>query len=144
MSLPRFSLSSFPLFVIAGSLALTSTLGCSSTDDGASGAPPTLKDLVLQSTTVDVGKQSTIAGTVTIEDADGDIDSLLAEITPPGGAAQSLPPSKVANAAGVTSAPVQLGVVLVLPAAGDYKLAVWAKDTAGHESAKIVQTLTAK
>jgi|GEM_PF-6809429 len=132
----RSSLSGLSLAALlaAGSVA------CS--DD--EGTPPTLKDLQLSPTSLDVGKQTTLAGTAMVEDSDGDVSALLAEITLPNGQVQALQQSNLPGASGARAASVQVNVILALPAAGEYTLAIWAKDSQGNESAKLRQTLTAK
>ncbi|MBS2019257.1 MAG: hypothetical protein JST00_40715 [Deltaproteobacteria bacterium] len=111
------------------------------------GAAPNVKDLTISDATVSaltVGKAGLLEGSVTVEDVDGDIDELYAEITVPDGRSQTLAPQKLAGTSGVKSAPVKLVLALQPPAAGEYTLNVWIRDEKDNDSPKATRKFTVK
>jgi hypothetical protein len=133
-----FRRSHLPLLaVVAASL-----LACSSSSEN--GAAPNIKDFVLTPTTFPVGKTVEINGSMTIEDADGDIAGASGDVLQPDGV--RLPIQDVNLAAGnAKSAPVVYKIpALPVPVAGNYIVSVQARDAKGNQSAKASFTLTAK
>ena len=90
------------LGILGATVALS---GCSS-DDGDAGAAPTIADLALTPTEVEVGKTNALSGSVTIDDPDGDVAQVGVDATLPDGTKQS-PEDRCAgserNEAGTTS-----------------------------------------
>ncbi len=126
---------------LALALAVTGLVACASETDA--GDPPTLTDLALTPTTLDVGKATLIEGTATIGDADGDAKSLEGELVSPSGQ-KAILSGQPFNAGGVKSAPIKVQLNVVLPAAGDYTLSIWAVDQSGNTSGKLTQIIKAK
>lgn len=123
-------------------MAVVMVLGCSSSS--SNGSPPTVKDLVLSPTTIDVNKPTDLNGSCTIEDPDGDIAGLSGELSFPDGHVVPLADMNLA-AGSAKSAPVVIKIPsLTLPAVGEYTLSVYARDQAGNHSAKLPLKLTAK
>ncbi|CAN5924816.1 hypothetical protein BH11MYX4_BH11MYX4_44920 [soil metagenome] len=124
--------------VAAGSL-----LACSSSSD-SKGAAPTITNFVLTPTTLTVGQNAKLDGSMTIEDADGDIAGASGEVLFPDG--KIAPIQDVSLSAGTAkSAPVVYTIPsLPVPIAGEYTVSVQARDHAGNQSAKAVVKLTAQ
>jgi len=128
---------------LASSLVLAGVLvGC--TSETGNGAPPTLKDLAVTPSALQVGKATVLTGRATLEDADGDVTAMLGEVTLPNGSVQALQQTNLANASGARTAPVQFSLQVSVMAPGDYALTLWLKDAEGNESARVRQTLTAQ
>lgn len=130
----RFSLS----LVVVGAAAL---LACSSS--AKSGSAPTIRDFVLAPTSLKVGVQTELNGTMTVEDVDGDIAGTSGEVTFPDG--KIVPIQDVNLSAGnKTSIPVIYKIPqLPVPMAGEYVVSVQARDAEGNQSAKASIKLTA-
>jgi hypothetical protein len=124
-------------------VAAASLLACSSSSD-SKGSAPTIKDFVLSPTTLTVGQNAKLDGSMTIEDVDGDIAGASGEVTFPDG--KVAPIQDVGLSAGnAKSAPVVYTIPsLPVPTAGEYTVSVQARDQAGNQSAKAVVKLTAQ
>jgi hypothetical protein len=80
-----------------------------------------------------------------LDDADGDLAALVNQITPPDGATQPTSETSISQLGAVTTASVPFQLSLpALPTAGDYTVTIWARDRAGHDSAKLSAKVTAK
>lgn len=111
------------------------------------GAAPNVKDLTItpaSASALSVGKVGVLEGQVIVEDADGDLDELYAEITIPDGRSQTLAPTKLQGASGAKSAPVKVMLGIQPPAAGEYTLNVWIRDEKDNDSPKISTKFTVK
>jgi len=130
----------FLLLVVTAAAALFAACASKS----SSGSPPTVKDLVLTPTTLNVNTATKLNGSCTIEDPDGDIVGLSHTLTFPDGHTVPLADTDFA-AGGATSAAVVLEVqALTLPAAGLYTVSVYARDAAGNRSPALTVALTAR
>lgn len=122
--------------------AAASLFACSSSS--STNAPPEVRDFTLTPTTLEVNKATALTGGCTINDPEGDIVGLSGELIFPDG--HAVPISDQPLAAGsAKTVPVQIKVPsLTLPAAGDYTVSVYAKDSAGNRSPRVTLKLTAK
>lgn len=127
-----------PLLVTAAA----SLFACSSSSSG--GAAPTVKDLILSPTTVDVNKATELNGSCTIDDPDGDIAGLSGEILFPDGHVVPLADMNLGAGNAKIAAVVMKVPSLTLPLAGEYTVSVYARDAAGNQSTKVPLKLTAK
>ena len=128
------------LGILGATVALS---GCSS-DDGDAGAAPTIADLALTPTEVEVGKTNALSGSVTIDDPDGDVAQVGVDATLPDGTKQSLPKTAAQGASGTKQGQLALALALAPPAAGAYQLDFFVVDSKGHESNRLRATITAK
>lgn len=132
-------------------LALAGLLvaGCSSSTsndstDGPTGSVPTISDLSLTPLELDVGKTTTLTGSIAIQDDDGDIEKIGLEVTLPDGSKQTLPSVEAQGASGLKDGELRIALLLGPPTKGDYELAVFVMDSKGHESNHLSTTVTAK
>jgi hypothetical protein len=123
-------------------MALAFAAGCS--DESDQGSPPSISDLTYAPTTVTVGQLTTITGTFSFTDPDGDLKEMTASLTPPAGQPQTLPAQALQNEAGQTSGMAQLQLVLQPPLAGTYSFEVWLTDDAGNDSNHLTGTFEAQ
>jgi hypothetical protein len=123
-------------------LLLTWLAACSG--DGGSASAPTLSQLELEPTSVAVGQNAAIAGTVAFADADGDVAEVGMTVVLPDGRAQDVARTAVTGTDGLEAGTLQLSLQLTPPAAGIYTLEVFVIDEAGHESNRVSQEVTAE
>src|SRR5687768_12854589 len=114
--------------------------GCSS---GGDGKAPSIAALTYTPMTVPTGQQSTVSGSFTFTDEDGDADQLGIDVTLPDNSTQSLPMSDLQNVGDMTSGTIAFAVFITPPAAGSYKFTVFITDEGDNESNKLMGTLTA-
>lgn len=119
------------------SLLLGLTLLAACTSEGAS---PEIASLTYSPESLTVGQQTTITGTFTFDDPDGDLDELGAEVVMPGGARQAFPMTDVRNVATTTEGTITWAMVVVPPAAGAYQLELWVTDADGNASNRLTGT----
>lgn len=107
------------------------------------GAAPNVKDLTISNASaLSVGKTGTLEGLVTVEDVDGDLDELYAEIVIPDGRSQTLGPQKLQGTSGVKGAQVKLLLAVQPPQPGEYTLNVWIRDEKDNDSPKLASKFT--
>lgn len=128
------------MVLVAGALLF----GCASDKAEDVGAAPTIKDLTLAPLEVEVGKAGAISGSVTFEDADGDVVEIGVDVTLPDGTNQSLPKIATQGATGTKQGTLAVALAFGPPVVGAYKLSVFAVDGKGHESNRLGATVTAK
>jgi hypothetical protein len=122
-------------------LALFALLaGCSS---GGDGKPPSIAALTFSPMTVPTGQQSTVNGSFTFTDEDGDTDQLGIDVTLPDNSSETLPMSDLQNVGDMTEGTIMFVVFFAPPAAGSYKFAIFITDEGDNESNKLMGTLTA-
>lgn len=120
-------------------------IACFASGCAGEGAPPNVKDLtVTNAAALSVGKVGVLEGQVTVEDVDGDLDELYAEITIPDGRSQTLAPTKLQGAGSAKVAPVKVMLAIQPPAAGEYTLNVWIRDAKDNDSPKLATKFTVK
>ena len=133
--------------ILSSALALSLAFNlsaCSSSDDGASGSAPVVSAFTLDPTEVEANKGATLDGTVTFEDADGDLASTEGEIRSGGKKAGTIPAQSLSSFKGKTEAEMPFKLTMPGLPAGEYEIVVWAVDAAGHTSEEKAVTLTAK
>jgi hypothetical protein len=121
------------------SLLLAALAACA-TDDGTT---PTISDLTASPTTMTVGQQATVGGTMLFEDADGDLVHLAGEIVLPDNTVRALAKTSLAGVGTMTSGTLAWQMIVVPPMAGNYTLSLWVIDADGHESNHVDTTATA-
>lgn len=120
-------------------VAALASVGCA--DDA--GTPPQIANLTASPSTAPVGTTTTVSGTLTFTDRDGDLASLAVTVTLPDGAAQELPPTPLQNVASRTEGSVAWAVLLTPPSAGRYDLAIALLDDADNASNVLTTSITA-
>jgi len=136
-STPSSSFSSSLLVGLAAA-AMALVVGCA-----GDGAAPNVKDLTISNASaLSVGKTGTLEGLVTVEDVDGDLDELYAEIIIPDGRSQTLGPQKLQGTSGVKGAQVKLLLAVQPPQPGEYTLNVWIRDEKDNDSPKLASKFT--
>lgn len=113
--------------------------GCAADD----GTAPEISDLTATPTTMTVGQQVTVTGTLHFDDPEGDLDQLGAEITIPDGTKQALRNVDLSTVGTVTTGTLTWALIVVPPAAGTYTLALWVTDANGNDSNRLETTATA-
>jgi hypothetical protein len=114
--------------------------GCSS---GGDGKAPSIAALTYSPMTVPAGVQTTVSGSFTFTDEDGDADQLGIDVTLPDNSTQSLPKSDLQNVGDMTSGTIAFSVFITPPTAGSYKFAIFITDEGDNTSNKLMGTLTA-
>jgi len=110
------------------------------TDDTAT---PEISDLTATPSTMKVGQQATVTGTLHFDDADGDLSTLDGEITMPDGTKAALRSTDVTAIGAMTTGTLSWAMIVVPPSAGSYTLTLWVTDADGHESNRLETTATA-
>lgn len=121
-------------------LALLLFTACSS---GGDGKAPTIAALTYTPMTLPTGQQTTVSGSFTFTDEDGDADQLGIDVTLPDSSKQSLPMSDLQNVGDMTSGTITFAVFITPPAAGTYKFDIFITDESDNRSNKLGGTLTA-
>ena len=111
-------------------------------EDG--GEPPRISGLTYDPATIPVGSPTTITGTLTFEDPDGDVARFGLAVTPPGGESQELPKVDIANAQGVKRSPTQVAFFVQPQVPGPHEFEVYVVDAEGHESNRLAGRLAAE
>src|SRR5688572_10897000 len=101
--------------LFASCLAL---VACTSDDSTA----PTISNLTYSPSSVTVGQQATISGTLAFVDPDGDLHQLGAEITMPDNSKQELAMVNLQNVGSMTDGSLSWALIVVPPMAGTYQL----------------------
>jgi hypothetical protein len=96
--------------------------------------PPVVANLTMMPQTIPVGVQSTVTGTMSFTDGDGDVDQIAAAITLPGSPRTELDPVPVQTMGGDTEGTVNYGFVITPPIAGTYVIELWLIDDDDHVS----------
>jgi len=125
--------------ILLAALVVFSFTGCSSDD----GAAPTIATLVYSPMTVPSGAQSTISGTFTFQDKDGDAAQIGIDVRLPDQTMQELPLSDLQNVGEMTSGTINFAVIISPPFAGTYQFEVFIVDDADNESNHLMGSLTA-
>jgi hypothetical protein len=90
-----------------------------------------------------VGSPTTITGTFTFTDPDGDLHQLAAEITKPDQSKTMLPMTNVQNVGSMTEGTLGWQLAVIPPAAGTYNLSLWVTDHDGNVSNHLEASATA-
>lgn len=125
----------------AALLSCLALVACASDDTGIE---PTISNLALAQTTLAVGQQTTVNGTVGFEDADGDLMELGVELTLPDTSKQTLPMTPLQNIGTMTSGSIAWSLIIAAPAAGAYQMELWIVDANGNTSNRLDAALTAQ
>jgi len=123
-------------------LLLAVLVGCGG--GGGDGAAPTITDLALAPQSVPVAVQSTITGTMTFDDVDGDVEQIAVAVTTPGGARQEVPPAPIQTTGEPEHGVVQWALLLSPPAAGTYTLELWVIDGSDNASNHLTSDVIAQ
>jgi len=115
-------------------------LAAACTDDSAS---PTISDLTGSPTSMKVGQQVTMTGTMMFDDPDGNLAQLGGEITLPDQRVQELRMTDLAGVGSMKTGTLGWQMAVIPPMAGDYTLALWVTDADGNESNHLETTATA-
>lgn len=107
-----------------------SLVACASDDTTA----PTISNLTFSPTALPVGQQTTVSGTVTFTDPDGDLDQLGVEVTLPDQTKQALPMTDLQNVGTMTDGSIAWALIIVPPTGGTYRMSLWITDVDGHAS----------
>jgi hypothetical protein len=103
---------------------------CTSDDSTA----PKISSLTFSPSSLPVGQQSTISGTLAFTDPDGDLDQLGVEITLPDQSKQALPMTDLQNVGTMTEGTIGWALLIAPPAAGTYHMSLWITDVDGNAS----------
>lgn len=114
---------------------------CASDDNGTA---PTISNLTLSPSTLPVGQQTTINGSLGFSDPDGDLVDLGVELTLPDQSKQTLPMTALQNVGTMTNGSIAWALIVVPPTAGTYRLALWIVDANGNESNRLDGTAAAQ
>lgn len=125
----------------AALLSCLALVACASDDNGA---VPTITNLTLSQTTLPVGQQTTVSGTVAFEDPDGDLMELGVELTLPDTSKQTLPMTPLQNIGTMTSGTIAWSLIIAPPSAGTYGMELWTVDANGNASNRLDAALTAQ
>jgi hypothetical protein len=117
-----------------------SLVACASDDT----TPPTISNLTFSPSTLPVGVQTTISGTIAFSDPDGDLDQLGVELTLPDQSKQMLPLTDLQNVGTMTEGSIAWALIAAPPAAGAYRMSLWITDVDGHASNRLEATATAQ
>jgi hypothetical protein len=128
-------------FLLTMCLAFTA---CSSDDSTA----PTISNLTMTPTTLPVAQQTTVSGTFSFVDPDGDLDQIGIEVTLPDGSKQGskqgLPMTDLMNVGTMTEGQLAWALIVAPPQAGTYQLSLWITDLDMNESNHLQSTATAQ
>jgi hypothetical protein len=120
-------------------LALFLSLAACATDSTS----PTISDLTSSTSTMTVGQQATVGGTLTFEDPDGDLAQLAGEIRMPDDTIHAIPNADVRGVGSLTTGTLGWQMFVVPPMAGTYTLTLWVIDEEGNESNRVETTASA-
>jgi hypothetical protein len=102
----------------------------------ANGTAPEISALTYTPETVSIG-QSTVSGSITFDDPDGDLANLNLEITTPDGQVQTIPSANIAAIGDATTGSLPFAMVFIPPAIGDYTFQLWISDDEGNDSNRL-------
>jgi hypothetical protein len=106
---------------------------------------PTISELTYNPTTITVGQQATVTGTVRFDDPDGDVAQLGIEIVLPNQQHQNLPLTDVQGLVGMmTEGTIGWAIIVVPPLAGRYGFSLWITDSEANASNKLDGSLMAQ
>ena len=117
-----------------------SLVACASDD----GTAPTISNLTFSPSSLPVGQQTTISGTLAFSDPDGDLDQLGVEITLPDQSVQALPLTDLQNVGTMTDGSIAWALIVAPPSAGSYKMSLWITDIDGHASNRLEASAAAQ
>jgi hypothetical protein len=114
--------------LVAASLMFTICVaGCG----GPASHPPTIANLSYSPKEISVGLKTTISGSFTFTDDDGDPQELAVALLPPTGPPQALPPTAIQGGSGQKAGTLTFAVILMPPVAGSYSLDLSLVDSTG-------------
>ena len=125
---------------LAAAIAPFLSLLVACTDDSAS---PTISDLTATPSSMTVGQQATVSGTMVFDDPDGNLEQLGAEVTLPDHSVQALPMTDLIGVGTMKTGTLGWRMAVIPPMAGEYKLSLWLTDADGNESNRLETTATA-
>ena len=108
------------------------------------GDPPVIANLTASPLTVPVGAATTISGTLTFTDRDGDLDLIAVTVVTPDDSRVDLAPAPIQIPGGLTEGQLTWAVILQPPAAGRYDLELSVIDEADNDSNTLTTSLTAQ
>ena len=114
---------------------------CASDDDTAA---PTISNLTASPSSLPVGQQTTVSGTVMFSDPDGDLDQLGVEVTLPDQSKQALPMTDLQNVGTMTEGTIAWALIVVPPSAGRYDMKIWVTDAEGDPSNQLMGSAMAQ
>jgi hypothetical protein len=100
------------------------------------GAPPVIKDLHFRPTVAWIGEKVTVSGTISFDDADGDVRGLGLETRAPAGRSR-LQPSLPMRLAGAKSGTAAFTFILDPTETGTHVFDIWALDKGGNASRRL-------
>lgn len=127
--------------IIVSLVVFTLTLTACGSDDGS---PPAIASLTYSPMTVPRAQQSTVTGSITFTDKDGDAAQLGIDVTLPDATSQELPLTDLQNVGEMTSGTIAFSVILTPPLAGAYQFELFIVDDSDNESNRLMGTLTAQ
>ena len=122
-------------------LVLVSFLAACSSD---SGKAPAISALIYAPATVTVGQQSTVTGSMTFDDEDGDVSKLTGEVTLPNLTKQMFVNADLQALGEMTHGSIPFAITIVAPAPGAYAFELWITDDGDNKSNRLPGTLTAQ
>ena len=122
-------------------ILLSALLFTACTDDSTA---PAISDLTFSPSSLPVGQQTTISGTIKFSDPDGDLDQLGVEVTLPDQSKQTLPMTDLQNVGTMTDGTIGWALIMAPPQAGTYHMALWITDADGNKSNHLDASATAQ
>ena len=120
---------------------LSSVAACGSDEEGQA---PELSQLSFNPMRLGVGAQTTVSGTMTFADADGDLSQLGVEVVMPNASRQAIPLVDLAGVEAMTEGELLWAFVIAPPLVGDYAFDLWVTDAEDHASNRLSGTLVAE
>jgi hypothetical protein len=131
-----------PIFHACAVILSLSAVGACGTEE--EGEAPELSQLSFNPATVGVSTQTTVSGTMSFADADGDVALLGLEVVMPNGSRQTIPPSDLQSVVGMTEGQLVWAFLIAPPLAGEYTFELWVTDAEDHVSNRLSGTLVAE
>jgi hypothetical protein len=120
-------------------LALCLSFAACATDSTS----PTISDLTSTTSTMTVGQQTTVAGTLRFDDPDGDLALLAGEIRMPDATTHALQSTDARGVGSLSTGTLGWQMLVIPPMAGTYTLTLWLTDEEGNESNHVETTAIA-
>ena len=118
--------------------ALLFASACASDD----GTPPAITALTYAPMTATHGVATTVTGTFTFDDSDGDLAELGGVVTMPDQTMMNFQTTDIRNVGGTKQGTLSFQMSFIPPAAGSYKFSLFVTDDGGNESNRLDGTLT--
>jgi hypothetical protein len=121
-------------------IALCCLFACSSDE----GVAPEISNLTFTPTTITVGTQSTVTGSIQFTDADSDQSQIGIEVELPDQTRQSIPKTDLQGVDGQSEGTIAWAVLINPPFAGTYRFFLFITDAEDHESNRLEGMLDAQ